>query len=57
MDDVEFCEKLLEEAEVAMVPGSAFGKGGRGFVRGSFATAESKIQEAVKRIGRFTAGL
>jgi len=57
MDDVQFCERLLEEAEVAMVPGSAFGDGGRGFIRGSFATGEPKLHEAAKRIRRFTEGL
>ncbi|MBI5153593.1 aminotransferase class I/II-fold pyridoxal phosphate-dependent enzyme [Candidatus Poribacteria bacterium] len=57
MDDVAFCERLLEEQEVAMVPGSAFGRGGRGFIRGSFATAEAKLIEAGRRIKAFTAGL
>ncbi|MCB2153910.1 aminotransferase class I/II-fold pyridoxal phosphate-dependent enzyme [bacterium] len=57
LDDVEFCEQLLEAQEVAMVPGSAFGAGGRGFVRGSFATAEPLLVEAGRRIGKFTATL
>lgn len=53
MTDIEFCEALLAAEEVAMVPGSAFGAGGEGFIRGSFATAEAKIVEAMKRLGRF----
>jgi aminotransferase len=57
IDEVTFCERLLEEQEVAMVPGSAFGRGGRGFVRASFATSEPKLLEAAKRIGAFVKGL
>jgi len=53
MDDVEFAEKLLEEERVAVVPGSAFGAGGEGFVRCCYATAYEKIEEAMDRVGRF----
>jgi aminotransferase len=38
---------------VAVVPGNAFGKGGEGFVRCSYATAYEKIEEALTRIERF----
>ncbi len=53
MDDETFAQKLLEEERVAVVPGSAFGPGGEGFVRCSYATAYEKIEEALIRIQRF----
>jgi aminotransferase len=53
LDDGTFAERLLEEERVAVVPGSAFGKGGEGFVRCSYATAYEKIEEALRRIERF----
>jgi aminotransferase len=53
LDDETFAERLLEEERVAVVPGSAFGKGGEGFVRCSYATAYEKIEEALRRIERF----
>jgi aminotransferase len=55
LDDNTFSERLLTEEHVAMVPGSAFGEAGRGFVRASYATALPKIEEALERIGRFVA--
>lgn len=57
LTDMEFCEQLIEAQGVALVPGSAFGAGGNGFVRGSFATSEQKLREACDRIARFTATL
>lgn len=53
MDDATFADKLLQEEHVAMVPGSAFGASGAGFVRASYATAYEKIEEALHRIERF----
>jgi len=53
MDEETFAQKLLEEERVAVVPGSAFGIGGEGFVRCSYATAYEKIEEALRRIERF----
>ena len=53
MDDESFAEKLLNEEHVAVVPGNAFGKGGDGFVRCSYATAYEKIEEALERIKKF----
>ena len=49
----EFCEKLLEEAHVAVVPGNAFGKSGEGFVRCSYAYSIENIETALKRIEKF----
>ncbi len=53
MDDETFAQMLLQEERVAVVPGSAFGVGGDGFVRCSYATAYDKIEEALQRIDRF----
>ena len=53
MDENEFAEKLLHEERVAVVPGSAFGEAGRGYVRCSYATAYEKIEEALERMRRF----
>ncbi len=53
MNEEVFAEKLLQEERVAVVPGSAFGLGGEGFVRCSYATAYEKIEEALQRMERF----
>jgi aminotransferase len=49
----EFATKLLEEEKVAVVPGTAFGKAGEGFVRCCYCTSEEKIATAVERMGNF----
>jgi aminotransferase len=53
MDSESFAEKLLNEEHVAVVPGDAFGAGGAGFVRCSYATAYEKIEEALRRMEKF----
>ncbi|MCD6344065.1 MAG: aminotransferase class I/II-fold pyridoxal phosphate-dependent enzyme [Anaerolineae bacterium] len=53
MDDNEFAELLLQEERVAAIPGRAFGKSGKGYVRMSYATAYEKIEIALERIARF----
>jgi aminotransferase len=53
MDDQTFAEKLLQEERVAVIPGSAFGASGAGFVRCCYATAYDKIEEALQRMERF----
>jgi aminotransferase len=53
MDDEEFCERLLWEERVALVPGSAFGASGSGFVRASYATSDENIEKALERLARF----
>jgi aminotransferase len=53
MDDNTFAETLLAEEEVAVVPGSAFGPSGQGFVRMAYATAYEKLEEALNRMERF----
>ena len=53
MTSEEFCNKLLEEEKVAVVPGNAFGESGEGFIRCSYAYSIENIEEALKRIARF----
>jgi aminotransferase len=53
MDDEKFAELLLQEEQVAVVPGRAFGASGVGFVRMSYATAYEKIEMALERLDRF----
>jgi aminotransferase len=53
MTDEDFCEVLLYEARVALIPGSAFGSSGAGFVRASYATSEQNIMRALERIEHF----
>mgnify|MGYP001611469812 FL=1 len=48
-----FARKLLNEASVAVIPGTEFGPFGEGYVRCSFATAYDKIETALDRIGKF----
>jgi len=53
MTSEEFAEKLLLEEKVAVVPGTAFGQYGEGYLRCCYATALPDIEEALKRMGRF----
>lgn len=49
----EFCEQLLLKHKVLVVPGTAFGKCGEGFVRACYATSMEELMEALKRIAVF----
>jgi aminotransferase len=53
LDDDTFCNRLLQEEHVAIVPGNSFGLGGEGFARACYATAYNQLEEALKRIERF----
>lgn len=53
MSSEEFCEALLKEEKVAVVPGNAFGKTGEGYIRCSYASSIDKIKEALNRMERF----
>lgn len=53
LDDLEFCRRLLEEEQVAIVPGSAFGQSGVGHVRLAYAVSFDAIDQALEAIGRF----
>lgn len=53
LDDETFCNRLIQEQRVAMVPGNSFGAGGEGFARCSYATSYEKIEEALNRVEKF----
>jgi aminotransferase len=53
MTSDQFAWTLLEEEQVAAVPGPAFGLGGEGYMRMCYATAKDKIEEALERMHRF----
>ena len=53
----EFCETFLLEEKVAVIPGSAFGPGGEGFVRACYAASMKDIAEAVARMDNFLTNL
>ncbi len=49
----QFCNRLLQEERVAVVPGTAFGSCGEGYIRCSYAYSLSNLEKALVRIGRF----
>lgn len=53
MTSEEFCDKLLNEEKVAVVPGNAFGESGEGFVRVSYAYSLKHLMQALECIERF----
>ena len=53
----EFCERFLREEKVAVIPGTAFGPGGEGFVRAAYAASMKDIAEAVSRMDNFLTNL
>ena len=53
----EFCERFLMEEKVAVIPGSAFGPGGEGFVRACYAASMKDIAEAIARMDNFLTNL
>ncbi|MBI9020296.1 MAG: aminotransferase class I/II-fold pyridoxal phosphate-dependent enzyme [Verrucomicrobia bacterium] len=57
LSSYDFAMKLLEEEDVAVVPGTAFGPCGEGSIRCCYATALDDIKEAMTRIARFVSKL
>jgi aminotransferase len=57
LDGKTFATRLLQEGQVAVVPGTAFGADGSDFVRASFSTRYAKIEEACARMQRFVDSL
>lgn len=57
MSSEEFATGLLQTEKVVVVPGTAFGEGGEGFVRCSYATSMAQLQEAMKRMKHYVASL
>ena len=55
MNSQDFCEKLLEEENLALVPGDAFGKSGEGYVRISYAYSLDQIKIAIEKLEHFLA--
>jgi aminotransferase len=53
LESLDFAKRLLHEQKVAVVPGTAFGPGGAGFVRASFSTGYDQIIQAMDRVARF----
>lgn len=53
LSSAEFCEMLLHEQEVAIVPGSAFGDSGEGYARISYAYSVDHLETAMRRIRVF----
>jgi len=49
----QFAQRLLQEVGVLAVPGTAFGKGGEGFIRCSYATSSVQLDEALARMHQF----
>jgi aminotransferase len=52
----EFCERLLKEGKLAVVPGSAFGTGGEGYIRISYSYSMEVLEEALNRLEKFIKG-
>ncbi len=52
-DDLAFARKLAHEAKVGVIPGNAFGPGGEGYIRLSYAAADSVIDTAIERLQNF----
>jgi aspartate/methionine/tyrosine aminotransferase len=52
---VEICERILEEAKVGLVPGSAFGDHGEGFVRMTIAASDKDVEAGFRKILKWTA--
>ena len=57
LDAETFAERLLHEERVLVVPGPVFGEGGVGHIRCCYATATEKLEEALRRMGRFVGRL
>ena len=55
MAEKEMADRLLTEAGVAVLPGTAFGEGGKGYIRLAYTQSEANLAEALRRIERFMA--
>jgi aminotransferase len=54
---VQFAEGLLEQEQVVVIPGSAFGPNGEGFIRAAYANSEENLRIALKRINNYANNL
>ena len=53
----EFCERFLREEKVAVIPGTAFGPGGEGYVRACYASSMRDLTESISRLDNFLQNL
>ena len=53
----EFCDRFLAQQRVAVIPGTAFGPGGEGYVRACYAASMHDLDEALKRLEKFLKSL
>ncbi len=53
----QFCDQLIAQERVAVIPGTAFGPGGEGYVRACYAASMQDLAEALRRIERFVSSL
>ena len=53
----EFCDRFLADQRVAVIPGSAFGPGGEGYVRACYAASMHDLGEALERLEKFLKSL
>jgi alanine-synthesizing transaminase len=52
MGSIDFSLKMMDEAEVAVAPGRAFGEGGEGFLRFALVENELRLKQAARQIGK-----
>jgi len=57
LTSADFCEKFLLQEKVAVIPGSAFGQGGEGFIRICYASSMEKISIALEKMDKFVKSL
>jgi aminotransferase len=57
LNSMEFASQLLKEYNVAVIPGTAFGQCGEGFIRCSYATSMDKISQAMTKMAQFVTNL
>jgi len=50
LSSLEICERILDDTGVALIPGSAFGKEGEGFVRMTVAASDADVEEGIRAI-------
>ena len=55
LDEQDLANRLLNQVGVALLPGTAFGEGGRGYLRLAYTNSEDNIREALTRVGDFIA--
>jgi aspartate/methionine/tyrosine aminotransferase len=57
MTSLEICERILDEANVGLVPGSAFGEQGEGFIRMTTAASDEEVEAGFRKIVEWAEGV